>query len=561
MWCHERNRLRAVHAGLVLFIATGSVAAAEDATPSLKVSGKAALSVEARAAGESFEVRATLSDEVGRPLPNAEVRMRAESGGAATLHRCGDPRGEAGAELLLSTDKAGHVCISVTGMSTGSVELTFQDPRGYLEKTSRTLRLPDGITPTFDVGFDPPLSAVALDQPMQELGLVARAASGAASPEGAELTLSIAEDGAERELGRAALDGLGEVHRMSVVSATFGNPGPARLIARLRSRNGDELARATTPILRSATVQLHLSSAASAGIDPGTPLQVTATSALGAAPSGVVEARSRGISIAAARVRNGAATLTLPSTSNALVGGVLSLEYVGGGSGWLSGAPLEVKVLPAGPSYARYAAWFVAAALAGLAVVLGWRRPARPRPVEEPAPPRIRASVEVLEKFGSGGGYRGFVKDAHDGVPVSPAVINFLAPNRAVLLQARTASDGSFHVESSNFPRDTRVEVTAPFHATLVAPLPVPGVIELSLVSRRRALLERLVRWAERRGKPWTRLAGEPTPAHIVAVANAESEPQVERWARDVERLAFGAVPPDAASEQSVGDDPKARLD
>lgn len=559
MWCHERNRLRAVHAGLVLFLSTGSVAAVEDG-PSLKISGKASLSVEARATGEAFEVRATLSDEVGRPLPNAEVRMRAESGGAATLHRCGDPRGEAGAELLLSTDKAGHVCISVTGMPAGSVELTFQDPRGYLEKTSRTLRLPEGITPTYDVGFDPPLSSVALDQPMQELGLVARAASGAASPEGAELTLALAEDGAERELGRAALDGLGEVHRMSLVSATFGSPGPARLIARLRSRSGDELARATTPVLRSATVQLHLSSAASTGIDPSVPLQVTATSALGAAPSGVVEARSRGISIAAARIRNGAATLTLPSTPNAL-GGTLSLEYVGGGSGWLSGAPLEVKVLPAGPSYARYAAWVLAAALAGLAVVLGWRRPPRPRPLEEPAPPRIRASVEVLEKFGSGGGYRGFVKDAHEGVPISPAVINFVGPNRAVLLQARTASDGSFHIESSNFPRDARVEVSAPFHATLVAPLPVPGVIELSLVSRRRALLERLVRWAERRGKPWTRLVGEPTPAHIVAVANAESEPQVERWARDVERLAFGAVPPDAASEQGVGDDPKARLD
>jgi hypothetical protein len=87
----------------------------------------------------------------------------------------------------------------------------------------------------------------------------------------------------------------------------------------------------------------------------------------------------------------------------------------------------------------------------------------------------------------------------------------------------------------------------------------VPGVIELSLISRRRALMDRLVRWAERRGKPWLRPTAEPTPAEIAATASLEAEPDVERWARGLERLAFGPVPPDAASEQASGvaDDPK----
>jgi hypothetical protein len=171
------------------------------------------------------------------------------------------------------------------------------------------------------------------------------------------------------------------------------------------------------------------------------------------------------------------------------------------------------------------------------------------------APPvRSRASVEVLEAFGPSGGYRGVVRDAHEGTPVAPAVVSFLSKgaNARVLLQVRTNADGEFSTDST-FAGETLLEVTAPFHTTLTAPLPGPGVLELSLVSRRRALLERLVRWAERHGKPWVRQNGEPTPATLAAAASAESELQVESWARAVEHLAFGASPPDAAREQAAG--------
>jgi len=534
----------------------GSVAAADNAPPSLKVSGKASFSTEAHQRGDTFEVRAALADEVGRPLPSAEIHIRAASiDGPGTLHRCGDPRGEAGGELLASTDKSGRVCINVTGMRSGSVELSFQDPRGYLERASQLVRLPESVSTSFEVGFDPPLTALALDQPVQELGLVARAEGGAALPMGAELVLLLAENGRERELGRVALDGLGEVHRLSLVSASFGQPGPARLLGRLRARDGEELAQVGSVVLRTATVALHVGEGFGYGVEPGDTLQIHVASVLGPAPSGVVEARSRGLSVAAARVQDGVATLSLPSAPATLLGSSLTLEYVGQGAGWLSGPPFELRVLPAGPSYARYALWIAAAALAALAVVLSWRRPPRPRPSVASSPPRARASVEVLEAFSAGGGYRGLVRDAHDGVGISPAVLSFIGPgsNGPVLLQVRTSADGTFQVETSDFPDGTSLEVNAPFHATLSAPLPVPGVLELSLVSRRRALLDRLVRWAERRGKPWTRASGEATPAYIAGVASSEAEPQVERWARGLEHLAFGPVPPDAASEQVAG--------
>jgi hypothetical protein len=333
----------------------------------------------------------------------------------------------------------------------------------------------------------------------------------------------------------------------------------------LVSRQGTELARATSAVTRTVTVSLRLAGDVESGIEPGGVLRVNATTALGPAPSGIVEAQSRGLSIAAAPVRSGTAALTLPSTPSALLGGALQLEYVGAGAGWIPGPALEVRVRPAGPAYGRYALWIVAAVLATLAVVLSWRRPSRARPAPASAPPRPRASVEVIEAFPAGGGYRGVVRDAHEGFGISPAVINFIGPgpNRPVLLQVRTNSQGGFQVESATLPPGTRVEVTAPYHATLIAPLPVPGVIELSLISRRRALIERLVRWAERRGRPWTEPVGEPTPHHIASIASSEAEPQVERWARGVEQLAFGPTPPDAASEQAAGviEDPTVRQD
>jgi hypothetical protein len=578
MWCHERSRLRprirfpagfAAHVRAFVLSATlmglvalhAGSAAADTTAPVLKVSGKSSLVAETRASGDGFEVRATLSDEVGRPLPSSEIRVRSASPDDTPLfHRCGDARGGVGRELSLTTDKSGRVCIAVTGMAAGSIELSFQDARGYLERASRVVRLPDSVGKSFEIGFDPPLTTLSLDQPVQELGIVARARAGATPPPAAELVLSMITEGSEQELGRTPLDGLGEVHRLSIVSGSFGQPGPLRLVGKLRTHDGEELAQTNSAVMRTATVALSLGSGSASSVEAGAVLQIHAASALGPAPSGVVEARSRGLSVAAARVQNGVATLSLPSAGT-LLGAALTLEYIGAGAGWLSGPPVELRILAPGPSYARYVFWIAAAAVAALAVVLSWRRPPRPRPRSSTPPPKVRARVEVLETFAAGGGYAGHVRDAHEGTAISPAAVSFLGPgpNRPVLLQLRTNSDGSFRVEAAVFPNGTLVEVTAALHATLTAPLPAPGVIELSLISRRRALMERLVRWAERRGKPWTRPVGEPTPGDVASVASTEDEADVERWARELERLAFGANPPDAASEQAngVADDPK----
>lgn len=568
MWCNECNwrrgpSRRLARIALCVGLFTGSAAAGDP--PTLRVSGKATIETEARLSSDGFELRATLRDEVGRPLAGAEVRLRAASDadGPATLHRCGDPRGEAAGELLLRSDQFGRTCVTVTGLRAGSVELKFEDARGYLERTSRVVRLPDGVSAGFEIGFEPPVTVLSLDEPVQRLGLVTRALGGGAAPEAGEIVLSMVADGSERELGRTALDGLGEIQQLNVASTTFGRPGHARLVARLRARSGQQLAQASCAVVRAATVQLSVDAALESGVEPGAVLRVQAASSLGPAPAGVIEVRSRGMSLAVARVADGVASVVLPVALTSRTGGMVSLQYAGDGAGWLPGPHLKLRLLAVKPGYAGHALWIAAAALTALAVVLGWRPVPRARPTSLAQAPRARASVEVLEVYETGGGYRGFVRDAHEGNGVSPASVAFVAPGSpgVVLAQVVTRGDGSFSIEPAAFPVGTQVEVTAPYHATLRAPLPAPGVVELSLISRRRALLERLVRWAERRGKPWTKALGEPTPAHVAEVASTEAEPQVEIWARKLEQLAFGPTPPDAGTEAAagVGEDPKLR--
>ena len=85
----------------------------------------------------------------------------------------------------------------------------------------------------------------------------------------------------------------------------------------------------------------------------------------------------------------------------------------------------------------------------------------------------------------------------------------------------------------------TRACVDSADHSTHEQPLPPPSVLGVALVTRRRALLERLVRWARQKGAPFDG-APEPTPGHVRRVASRASAVEVEAWASRVEQAAYG---------------------
>jgi hypothetical protein len=81
----------------------------------------------------------------------------------------------------------------------------------------------------------------------------------------------------------------------------------------------------------------------------------------------------------------------------------------------------------------------------------------------------------------------------------------------------------------------------------------VPGELRIALVTRRRTLLDRLVRWARARGTPWDG-PREPTPGHVRRVAARAEADDVAGWAGSVEHAAFGPDPVDTAMERDVRD-------
>ena len=80
--------------------------------------------------------------------------------------------------------------------------------------------------------------------------------------------------------------------------------------------------------------------------------------------------------------------------------------------------------------------------------------------------------------------------------------------------------------------------------------LPPSGEIEIALVSRKRAILDRLVEWARMRGKPYD-ARPEPTPAHVQRAAAGKSG-DIVAWAEAIERAAYDDGDVDARVEQEI---------
>jgi hypothetical protein len=185
---------------------------------------------------------------------------------------------------------------------------------------------------------------------------------------------------------------------------------------------------------------------------------------------------------------------------------------------------------------------------------------ARARREEPAALSRISraGTLRVVRPTPGEGAWRGRILDAHDRTPIAGAVVSIVAPafpgpDRAAarhappaLLQVESDEDGQFALTLGKPPPSARLVIEAPWHAGWQSALPPTGELEIFVKSRRRALLDRLVRWARRNGAPGP---PEPTPieiAHLFEARAAPLEPksaraeEVARWARAVERAAFG---------------------
>jgi hypothetical protein len=533
------------------------------ADPGLRVRGGVRFEASATVAGGRTLLVGTLVDDTGRPVSEGLVRVR---GMSATGSQVGLPRPDAcagsneagtlgpGADSgtpSLRSDSAGRFCVTFT-TEARTLELRYHDPRGLLDEATQAL-VAEPTRQGVELRFVPSLTTLDLERELQRVEVSVRSPS-PLFPGSAPLPIALyAVSARGDELLAQGTCPTGASTALTFASSRIKAPGPLELAARFGGSDDLQPAEARIRLVATTRVRLALSRTPERA-DPtdGIALDVALASPIGAVSTGSVEARLAGHTVGIARVDRGSAQVVARFARRGSHA-ELELRYLPSEPWWVPGQPLSVTAELAPRGRVGSWLWLVAITALGLWLVRGWRRPPRaPR-----APPTLTegrrapaAAVVVVEANESFRGWSGTVNDAHEATPIAGAEISLFGPKRVLL--ARTTSDalGNFELSSTE-GADLVFSASSRWHSEFTCPAPPLGRLRVDLVSRRRNLLLRLVRWAERRG-PMGRGLGEPTPAEVVRQARRSKRPDVAEWAGAVEDAAFGPAPVDDRVESEV---------
>ena len=343
-------------------------------------------------------------------------------------------------------------------------------------------------------------------------------------------------------------------------TAKLKGPGIGTLVVVFAGQATLAAATSSTDVTRTARVRLTPETDRIQG-DPrsGVAAKVRASTSRGQVDDGSVEAMLDGEVVGTAPVTEGAAEVAAVFSPPRGVDSVeLTVRYVADRPFFLAGDAAKVSVRTVRSSALVRLLPVAVAAIVASWLLRGWRRPKRlERAARMPNPPAGVASIEVVGKRRAEPNWTGRVVDAHDGTPVVGARVRVLAPSFVdvdVIVEAHTDERGEFVLEVRSALKDLRLRVESPLHAELERPLPAPSDVVISVVSRRRMLLQRLIDWARRAGKPWDQ-PPEPTPGQVARVARSQPRRhEVAAWAENLERKAFGPDAVDARAEREVRD-------
>lgn len=519
-------------------------------------------------------VTGTLRDDAGTPIADTAIRVQATRGSSAQAVRftdlgavptsCAAGPGGASPRLALEgdttalapVDESGRFCVlAPLPLDRYAIHLSTA-PTPLLDAATADLSI-DLAKRALTLRFDPPPRVLSLDRDDLFVDTAATVDDGQSAPPGLFLTFT---DERAQPLGSAVTDAQGRA-RLPVLTAKLGAPGPGAL--RVAFPGNDQIGEAsqTIPVERRARVTLRLEHEIAGGApEDGVPIDVVAGDVRGGAPSGSIEARVGGVVVGAGTLTSGRAKVVATFSAEASTVPV-TLTYLPDAPWYQAGDPVTVEVPVRGPSPWRDAPLVVTAV--GIVAFLafgrlgkrgaraearGGARPGKDRG-QVPAGPRI----DVV-RAGPPGERRwtGRVVDAHDLSPIARAriVVEHASFGQRELAASSFADDeGRFVIEPARVLEDARLVVEGPFHASVQRKMPPPGELEIALVSRKRAILDRLVAWARARGRPFD-ARPEPTPAHVKRAAGDDL--RAARWAEAVERAAFAPGDVDATAEQEV---------
>ena len=557
----------------------GAPAGAQQAPPvRIHVRGSAQVEGNAWSEPDGFVVRGVLIDDAGEPIAAAPLSIQIVSGESARRDlppagSCGPPsRGTPQAYraspegYALETDERGGFCLRGRGALEKGAALRVQFAGTKLHEGTQSRIEVDALQAGFSsvvLRFDPAVDAIDLDRESLAVTAALRidrsaasrsAAAGALQREGLTVVL---EDERGTKLGEATTGGDGRA-RFEVKASSLDGPGQGELRARFDGNATLAKASASQPVVRRAQVALALSHPLDpASAEDGIPIDVEVTSARGAVDGGVVEALRAGESVGAGAVQQGKARVIAAFASEREGRVPITLRYVPAAPWWRPGPDLAIQVPVAGPGVWRQVALgALVLAIAGW-VLGGWRRAPKPAAAADQeakaAPPSGRAGVRIMGPSEGAQGWRGTVTDAHDGTPIDGAELTVVVPvfeGTGVIVRVATDQAGAFTIDAA-YRSDARLVVHATTHSTYEQALPAPSTLGVALVTRRRAILDRLVRWSRRQGPPFEG-PPEPTPGHVRRVASRAQDRDIERWASGIESAAFGPDVVDERVEQEL---------
>lgn len=482
-------------------------------------------------------LRLRLVDDVGKPLAEKSVSVE-QTGRALAVSACAGSTRATG--RAFPTDAAGELCLSVAEAGdTAELVLRFPGDALYLATEARVPLQPG--SGDLRLAFDTPSLELNLDLPEQSLTLE-WTGTGAGDAELPRIAMQLEEGGGARTLEVLEWERHGSQLRARIASAELGGAGPARLLARARRRGDVAPIEAEAVVLRIATVQIERRALSSSR--DALEVEVAAVSAAGAPAGGWVELRGAERSLGSSPLAAGVASFQLPLT--AATPRQLEVLYRADDAWWLPGEALVLDVASADASQPARWPWLALLAPIGYVCVRALQRPAprKPRKLRRPPPrPAVAASATAAAPPAPLSGWAGTVTDAHDGSPIAGALITAILPSLredAPSVSAVSDAQGYFALPPlrETIPEGAQLRVTARLHGDLQRPLPPQGRVAVALTLRKRALLERLVRWARAAGPPWYR-ATEPTPGEVADVALRRGDHDTALWAEGIQNAAF----------------------
>lgn len=526
----------------------------------VKVRGSATFDARVTEGAGSTRIAGKLADDAGAALAGAEVEVSVVRDGKPTPPP--EPRScarggpwlapNAAGVLAIRTTEGGEFCLSLGSLPAGAVlRLAFAGDELH-ESAQLERGASEARAATTAITLDERVAFLDLDEPRQRISGRVELTAGRApgSLIGLEVTL---RDESARELG-ATTTRDGGAFSFDVASETLGDPGPGELVFRFAGSADLSEATLVNPVFRRAVVGLSLvDEPEPADPEEGVPIRVRVSTLRGPVPEGVVEALIGSSGVGTGAVAGGECEVIATFPRGRADAEDLTVGYVPSSPGYVAGPPLAMQVRLEPPSH--LADLILASIVLGIAawVAASWRRaPKARRDESEPlsAPPSGRPGLHVVRPATTRTGWSGIVVDAHDGAPIVGAVLRIVAPafeGDGVVAHTTSGERGEFALDGSA-RGDATLVVWSASHSEFEQALPPPSVVTIALVTRRRALVARLVRWARQQGGPFDG-PPEPTPGHVRRAATRAGVTHVSKWAEGVEQAAFGREEVDAETE------------